>query len=84
MVICCDTRREMEDWLSALKAASLREYYSDENADAQEFLSNQHHWYVAFLFLLQFLSTFFFHRRQVTNTKYMDQSYIFQMTNAEC
>lgn len=35
----------MEDWLAALKAASLREYYEPGLTDTQDFLSNHHHWY---------------------------------------
>ncbi|KAJ9585833.1 hypothetical protein L9F63_020535, partial [Diploptera punctata] len=43
LVLCADSRREMEDWISALKAASNREYY--EAGDHHEFLSGHHHWY---------------------------------------
>lgn len=35
----------MEDWLAALKAASLREYYEPGLTDTQDFLANHHHWY---------------------------------------
>lgn len=46
LVLCAESRREMEDWLTALKAASLREYYEPGLTDTQDFLSNHHHWYV--------------------------------------
>lgn len=46
LILCAESRREMEDWLSALKAASLREYYEPGLTDTQDFLSNHHHWYV--------------------------------------
>lgn len=45
LVLCAESRREMEDWLTALKAASLREYYEPGLNDTQDFLSNHHHWY---------------------------------------
>lgn len=45
LVLCAESRREMEDWLTALKAASLREYYEPGLTDTQDFLSNHHHWY---------------------------------------
>lgn len=47
LVLCAESRREMEDWLTALKAASLREYYEPGLTDTQDFLSNHHHWYVS-------------------------------------
>ncbi|XP_069681666.1 diacylglycerol kinase eta isoform X7 [Periplaneta americana] len=43
LVLCAESRREMEDWISALKAASNREYY--EAGDHHDFLSGHHHWY---------------------------------------
>ncbi|PSN40119.1 hypothetical protein C0J52_19377 [Blattella germanica] len=43
LVLCAESRREMEDWIQALKAASNREYY--EAGDHHEFLSGHHHWY---------------------------------------
>lgn len=45
LVLCAESRREMEDWLTALKAASLREYYEPGLTETQDFLSNHHHWY---------------------------------------
>ncbi|XP_031629106.1 diacylglycerol kinase eta isoform X3 [Contarinia nasturtii] len=36
----------MEEWLTALKAASLREYFEPGLTDTQDFLSNHHHWYI--------------------------------------
>lgn len=35
----------MEDWLSALKAASAREFFEPGPPDQHDFLSNHHHWY---------------------------------------
>lgn len=46
LVLCAESRREMEDWLAALKAASLREYYEPGLTDTQDFLANHHHWCV--------------------------------------
>lgn len=47
LVLCADSRREMEDWLTALKAASLREYYEPGLTDTQDFLANHHHWFIS-------------------------------------
>lgn len=44
-VLCAESRREMEDWLAALKSASVREYYELGPPDQHDFLSNYHHWY---------------------------------------
>ncbi|XP_048521223.1 diacylglycerol kinase eta [Dendroctonus ponderosae] len=41
LVLCCESRREMEEWLSALTAASQRRYHELE----PDCLSGQHHWY---------------------------------------
>ncbi|XP_066141858.1 diacylglycerol kinase eta isoform X2 [Euwallacea fornicatus] len=41
LVLCCESRREMEEWLSALSAASQRRYHDLE----PDCLSGQHHWY---------------------------------------
>ncbi|CAG2059945.1 unnamed protein product [Timema podura] len=43
LVLCAESRREMEEWISALKAASARDYY--EAGEHQDFLSGHHHWY---------------------------------------
>nr|CAD7596741.1 unnamed protein product [Timema genevievae] len=43
LVLCAESRREMEEWISALKAASTRDYY--EAGEHQDFLSGHHHWY---------------------------------------
>ncbi|XP_063242323.1 diacylglycerol kinase eta isoform X2 [Bacillus rossius redtenbacheri] len=43
LVLCAESRREMEEWISALKAASSREYY--EAGEHPDFLSGHHHWY---------------------------------------
>ncbi|CAG9858304.1 unnamed protein product [Phyllotreta striolata] len=42
LVLCCESRREMEEWLGALTAASQRLYHEPEQPDC---LSGQHHWY---------------------------------------
>ncbi|GAB6019773.1 hypothetical protein CHUAL_001321 [Chamberlinius hualienensis] len=44
LVVCADTRREMEEWISALRAASNKEFYEVGDHD---FLSGQHNWYAA-------------------------------------
>ncbi|XP_055374995.1 diacylglycerol kinase eta isoform X2 [Condylostylus longicornis] len=44
LVLCAESRREMEDWLSALKTASSREYF-ESGLEQHDFLSNHHHWY---------------------------------------
>lgn len=41
LVLCCESRREMEEWLSALTAASQRKYNEPDHPDC---LSGQHHW----------------------------------------
>ncbi|CAH1781221.1 unnamed protein product [Owenia fusiformis] len=43
LVLCSDTRREMEDWISALKSAVNKEFY-EANAH-RDMLSGQHNWY---------------------------------------
>ncbi|CAH0557041.1 unnamed protein product [Brassicogethes aeneus] len=42
LVLCCESRREMEEWLGALTAASQRRYHDSDQPDC---LSGQHHWY---------------------------------------
>lgn len=42
LVLCCESRREMEEWLGALTAASQRRYHEPDQPDC---LSGQHHWY---------------------------------------
>ncbi|XP_056006348.1 diacylglycerol kinase delta-like isoform X5 [Ostrea edulis] len=44
LVLCADSRREMEEWISALKTATNREFY-DGNASQREMMSGQHNWY---------------------------------------
>lgn len=41
LVLCCESRREMEEWLGALTAASQRRYNEPDQPDC---LSGQHHW----------------------------------------
>ncbi|KAJ8961586.1 hypothetical protein NQ317_013064 [Molorchus minor] len=40
LVLCCESRREMEEWLGALTAASQRRYHEPDHPDC---LSGQHH-----------------------------------------
>lgn len=49
LVLCAESRREMEDWLAAMKAASTSEFFEPGPLDQHDFLSNHHHWYVFFL-----------------------------------
>ncbi|XP_062576598.1 diacylglycerol kinase delta-like [Saccostrea cucullata] len=44
LVLCADSRREMEEWITALKTATNREFY-DGNASQREMMSGQHNWY---------------------------------------
>lgn len=44
----------MEDWLTALKTASQREYFEPGPQDQHDFLSNHHHWYISILLLYLF------------------------------
>ncbi|XP_065091396.1 diacylglycerol kinase eta [Ochlerotatus camptorhynchus] len=45
LVLCAENRREMEDWLHALKAASSREFFEPGPPDQHDFLSGHHNWY---------------------------------------
>ncbi|KAF5295424.1 hypothetical protein FQA39_LY13085 [Lamprigera yunnana] len=42
LVLCAESRREMEEWLAALTAASQRHFHEPDQPD---FLSGYHHWY---------------------------------------
>ncbi|GJQ87044.1 hypothetical protein Trydic_g6803 [Trypoxylus dichotomus] len=42
LVLCAESRREMEDWLGALTAASKRRFHEPDQPDC---LSGYHHWY---------------------------------------
>ncbi|XP_071052733.1 diacylglycerol kinase eta isoform X3 [Onthophagus taurus] len=42
LVLCAESRREMEEWVSALHNASKRRYYENDQPDC---LSGCHHWY---------------------------------------
>ncbi|KAL5005462.1 hypothetical protein ScPMuIL_018918 [Solemya velum] len=44
LVLCAESRREMEEWIMALKNAGNKEYYED-NASQREMMSGQHNWY---------------------------------------
>nr|XP_022287677.1 diacylglycerol kinase delta-like isoform X7 [Crassostrea virginica] len=44
LVLCADSRREMEEWITALKTATNKEFY-DGNASQREMMSGQHNWY---------------------------------------
>lgn len=41
LVLCAESRREMEDWLSALTAATQRRFHEPDQPDC---LSGYHHW----------------------------------------
>lgn len=45
LVLCAENRREMEDWLQALKTASAREFFEPGPLDQHDFLSGHHNWY---------------------------------------
>ncbi|GLH04443.1 Diacylglycerol kinase [Gryllus bimaculatus] len=46
LVLCAASRRDMEEWIGALKAAAARDFY--EAGDPQgELLSGRHRWYAA-------------------------------------
>ncbi|GFY52065.1 diacylglycerol kinase delta [Trichonephila inaurata madagascariensis] len=42
LILCTESRREMEDWITAFKNVSNKDFY--EGTDNQEFLSGQHNW----------------------------------------
>lgn len=42
LVLCAESRREMEEWLGALSAATQRRFHEPDQPD---FLSGYHHWY---------------------------------------
>ncbi|XP_067143184.1 diacylglycerol kinase delta isoform X2 [Centruroides vittatus] len=44
LILCAESRKEMEDWISALKNVSNKEFV--EGIDHHDFLSGQHNWYV--------------------------------------
>ncbi|XP_052783557.1 diacylglycerol kinase delta-like isoform X2 [Mya arenaria] len=44
LVLCAETRKEMEEWISALKMSSKREYV-DGNDSQREMMSGLHNWY---------------------------------------
>jgi len=44
-VLGAETRREMEDWLTALKTASSREFFEPGLLDQNDFLAGHHNWY---------------------------------------
>ncbi|XP_014665282.1 PREDICTED: diacylglycerol kinase delta-like [Priapulus caudatus] len=43
LILCADSRKEMEDWIAALRSAGNREFY-DPNMEHPDF-SGQHNWY---------------------------------------
>ncbi|XP_025079180.1 diacylglycerol kinase delta-like isoform X4 [Pomacea canaliculata] len=45
LVLCADTRRDMEEWISALKMAANKEYYEQGQTSHSEMMSGQHNWY---------------------------------------
>ncbi|XP_050417388.1 diacylglycerol kinase delta isoform X2 [Patella vulgata] len=44
LILCADSRREMEEWISALKMAANKEYY-EASAGHSEIMSGLHNWY---------------------------------------
>ncbi|XP_054724855.1 diacylglycerol kinase eta-like [Uloborus diversus] len=44
LILCAESRKEMEEWITALKNVSNKDFY--EGIDHHEFLSGQHNWYV--------------------------------------
>ncbi|OQV20412.1 Diacylglycerol kinase delta [Hypsibius exemplaris] len=44
LILCAETRRDMEEWIAALKANASREYY--DVAEQLDLFSGQHNWYV--------------------------------------
>lgn len=45
LVLGAETRKEMEDWCQAMKAAAAREFFDPTPPDQHDFLSGHHHWY---------------------------------------
>ncbi|XP_074657542.1 diacylglycerol kinase delta-like isoform X2 [Tubulanus polymorphus] len=44
LVLCAESRKEMEDWISALKSAANNEFY-DPTVEHRDMMSGQHNWY---------------------------------------
>ncbi|XP_064455539.1 diacylglycerol kinase eta-like [Ornithodoros turicata] len=44
LILCAETRKEMEEWISALKSVTNKDFY--EGTEHHDFLSGQHNWYV--------------------------------------
>ncbi|XP_055333563.1 diacylglycerol kinase delta-like isoform X2 [Paramacrobiotus metropolitanus] len=44
LILCAEKRRDMEEWITALKAVSSREYY--DVAEQVSLFSGQHNWYI--------------------------------------
>ncbi|XP_055868599.1 diacylglycerol kinase delta-like isoform X5 [Biomphalaria glabrata] len=45
IIVCADSRREMEEWINALKMAANKEYYEQGQTSHTEMMSGQHNWY---------------------------------------
>ncbi|XP_050725765.1 diacylglycerol kinase eta-like isoform X3 [Eriocheir sinensis] len=45
LVLAADTRREMEEWIAALKAANTTTHYYEGTEQVHSLLSGQHNWY---------------------------------------
>ncbi|XP_070213170.1 diacylglycerol kinase delta-like isoform X4 [Littorina saxatilis] len=45
LVLCAESRREMEEWINALKMAANKEYYEQGQTSHTEMMSGQHNWY---------------------------------------
>ncbi|XP_015906416.1 diacylglycerol kinase delta isoform X2 [Parasteatoda tepidariorum] len=46
LILCAESRKEMEDWITAFKNVSNKDFY--EGTDHHEFLSGQHNWCVTY------------------------------------
>ncbi|XP_076311305.1 diacylglycerol kinase delta-like isoform X2 [Tachypleus tridentatus] len=44
LILCAESRKEMESWISALKSVGNKNFY--EGAENPDFMSGQHHWFV--------------------------------------
>ncbi|XP_059151965.1 diacylglycerol kinase delta-like [Physella acuta] len=45
IIVCAESRRDMEEWINALKMAANKEYYEQGHTSHSEMMSGQHNWY---------------------------------------
>ncbi|CAG5133878.1 unnamed protein product, partial [Candidula unifasciata] len=45
IIVCAESRRDMEEWINALKMAANKEYYEQGQTSHTEMMSGQHNWY---------------------------------------